>query len=208
MTQKVLKTVSLCLLLGTLFVQGMERKSDLAHTPNEIFYEIVSHLSENQNAIELLRSLVSLRTTCKKINTTLSNENLQKLNLAPPKLETLFFEQVETGNTHNVNYLLDLGVNINSKDRWGNTALMVALGAKKNKLEIAQLLLDRNIAIETKTNGFTALITATMTKEKEIVQLLLDRGANAQATDNENKTAYDWAKDDDIAALLRKHQSE
>ena len=58
------------------------------------------------------------------------------------------------------------------------------------------------------SNGGTPLNRATAEGHKEIVELLIAKGANVNAKDNDGRTSSNWAmlrKRRDIADLLRKH---
>ena len=77
------------------------------------------------------------------------------------------------GNMNIVEILLDRGIDINSKDTYGNTALHYA--AMNGKMNIVEILVDRGIDINSKNNiGWTALHLAAMNGYTNIVEMLLD----------------------------------
>ena len=74
----------------------------------------------------------------------------------------------------------------------GNTALHWA--AKKGNMNIVEILLDRGIEINSKTNdGETALHIAASSGNMNIVEILLDRGIDINSKDNDGWTALHWA---------------
>jgi len=73
-------------------------------------------------------------------------------------------------------------------------------------IEIIKLLLEKEIKINLLTkDGWSALILASLNGKTEAVKLLLDKGANPDLKSNEGKTAYDYAKNDDIKTLLARY---
>jgi ankyrin repeat protein len=79
--------------------------------------------------------------------------------------------------------------------------------------EIAELLITNGADINAKINdGSSPLLAAAMRGHKEVAELLIAKGADVNAKSEsvigEDKTALDWAVDQDhtgIADLLRKH---
>jgi ankyrin repeat protein len=58
------------------------------------------------------------------------------------------------------------------------------------------------------TYGLTALAFASQMGRTEIVKLLLAKGADQDLKSSEAKTAYDYAVNRDIKALLASHSDE
>ena len=82
------------------------------------------------------------------------------------------------GLLESVKDLLDLGLDVNSRSKYGNTPLMRA--AYKGHVDIANLLLETKADVNAENGvGNTALIFAIDTGHAEIVELLLKHGANA-----------------------------
>jgi uncharacterized protein len=73
---------------------------------------------------------------------------------------------------------------------------------------MAAMLLDRGAALEATgtRDGRTALMMAAKNGKQEVVALLLARGADASARDNEGDTAESQASTEEIKALLRVRQ--
>ncbi len=82
------------------------------------------------------------------------------------------------GLLEEVKDLLDLGLDVNSRSKYGNTSLMRA--AFKGHADVTELLLERKAdANAENSQGNTALIFAIGAGHAEIVELLLKHGANA-----------------------------
>ena len=92
-------------------------------------------------------------------------------------------------------------------NRFGGNALIPA--AEKGHLENVKLLLaDDRVNIDHQNNyGYTALFEAVALRDgsaiyQEIVQVLLDNGANKELRDNYGKTAEDYARELGYSQLL------
>ena len=91
------------------------------------------------------------------------------------------------GQAEVVKLLLENGGNIESKDRFGCTPLLVA--AKEGKAEAVKQLLDGGAKIEaTDDQGRTPLHAAAQRASTEVVKLLLERGAQIEAGDKDGFT--------------------
>ncbi|MBO5997374.1 MAG: ankyrin repeat domain-containing protein, partial [Alphaproteobacteria bacterium] len=94
-------------------------------------------------------------------------------------------------------------VNLERPDGYKNTPLMYAINFKK--LETAKYLIDKNADVNHKNSmGFTPLMAAAIKGHTQIVQKLLDAGANVNIA-RQGRTALDMAKNyghEDIANLL------
>jgi ankyrin repeat protein len=104
-----------------------------------------------------------------------------------------------------VQYLLDSGADVNSRDSEKGTPLLSAMGS--GSLESAKLLLSAGADPNARdSNGRSALWYAATADNTGFITSLLEHGANVNARDNEGRTAlmhaadmcYTW----DIRALL------
>jgi len=94
------------------------------------------------------------------------------------------------------------GANVNSRNRLGESALVIVL--RKDRLDLAQLLLaagaDVNLAA---VNGITPLMTAAYAGHVEMVGTLLDKGAAIGATDRLKKNAMTYAAGEGHTAVVK-----
>ncbi len=93
----------------------------------------------------------------------------------------------ENGQTPVVKFLLDGGVNMESANLFGQTALWLA--AKNSRTETVKFLLARNAEPDSSDLGqATPLFMAAEAGNLELIRLLLDRGARVNAVNNLRQT--------------------
>lgn len=109
----------------------------------------------------------------------------------PEKLEITLKQPEETPSGNPGGYadvmrvLLENGSDINARDPWGRTALMIV--AKAGDEDAFRLLLDWEADIHARDDrGFTALMYAAWQGHIEIVRALLERGADVNAKENKH----------------------
>ena len=99
------------------------------------------------------------------------------------------------------------GAVVDSRNRVGETSLLVAL--KKNRADIAQALLDAGANVNIPAvNGVTPLMAAAYAGQAGIAEALLAKGADAGATDRLGKNAMTYAAGEgrtDVVRLLLRH---
>lgn len=106
---------------------------------------------------------------------------MQRLKRGPiPGLnETLLFRASSKGDVKEVRRLLDQGTNINAREQDGETPLMYA--AVEDRTEVVELLIDRGAVVNAVSlNGQTALARAVAVSRYNTVALLLKRGADIE----------------------------
>ena len=94
------------------------------------------------------------------------------------------------------------GASVNSRNRLGETALVIVL--KKDRLDLAQALLAAGANVNlAAVNGITPLMTAAYGGHADMVQALLDKGAAIAAADRLKKTAMTYAAGEGHTTVVR-----
>jgi len=88
----------------------------------------------------------------------------------------------EVANADMLKLLLEVGVNVDSPNPEGQTALMAV--ARTGNVEAARLLLDHHATVDAreKWGGQTALMWASARRHPEMMQLLISKGADVNAS--------------------------
>ncbi len=111
------------------------------------------------------------------------------------------------GNLEKVKSIIDSGIDINSKDDHGYTALIEA--SKYGHYDIVKYLITSKAEIDLQGwHCYTALAFATERGHLEIAKMLIDAGANINAIDDENNTCFSKTAENgniEIAKLLIDH---
>jgi ankyrin repeat protein len=108
---------------------------------------------------------------------------------------TDFFELVKTGTPQSVQVAIDQGAGVNTRDKYGTTALMLAAAFNQNPEVITALLkTGADFKAENKS-GWTALMyAADENQNPEVITTLLRAGADTKAKDIYGNTAFDYAQ--------------
>jgi ankyrin repeat protein len=95
------------------------------------------------------------------------------------ELDNQFWEAARKGDVATVKALLDKGVDVNAKFRYGTTALFKA--AERGHIEVVKLLLERGADVNVKDTfyGATAMTWALENKHVEVVRALLEKSAQS-----------------------------
>jgi hypothetical protein len=109
------------------------------------------------------------------------------------------------GEVRLLDYLLAHDVAVNTRTQYGESLLGAAAAA--GQIEVARMLIARGARLDNRTDVTleTPLTEAAQMNHTEIVQLLLDHGANRDAMDVLDRTALDWAHENGnyrMASLL------
>ncbi len=116
-------------------------------------------------------------------------------------------EATRTGNIERVQALLNEGTDINSLDKYGQTALMNA--ATRGDINLVQVLVKHGAELNhTAKYKLTALMLAVINHHKAVVSVLLEAGANAELGGSKGhfeRTPLGYAKEHglhEIAVIL------
>ena len=115
-------------------------------------------------------------------------------------------EAVERGDAAALRALLERGEEVDSLDRYGQTALMTV--ARTGHLEAVRVLVDAAAHLDhTAKYGLSALMLATLNDREAIARLLVEAGADTRirgsgAPGFADKTAFDLAEDMGRAAIV------
>jgi ankyrin repeat protein len=115
-------------------------------------------------------------------------------------------QAVVSGDVSRLRALLDSGVDIDARDRYKQTALMLA--AHRGHEPAVALLIERGAALDnTAKYGLSALMLAVVAGHQDIARRLADAGANLRiqgtgAPGFSGKTAYDLAVEREFTALI------
>jgi ankyrin repeat protein len=113
-----------------------------------------------------------------------------------------FIQRAQQGDIQAVKVFLAAGMDPNTKDAKGNTALMYAVA--ENRTELIKVLLKAKANVNEKNDGQTALSWSAARGKLDAVHLLLDHGADAQTINQAFVTAAEYAHTDVMHALLEK----
>lgn len=101
------------------------------------------------------------------------------------------------GYTGSMILLIENGAAVDSLDNLKKMPLHEA--AEQNKVEAIEILLKNGAAIDAKSNGgYTPLITAATLGHLSAVKALAEAGADVLITDDNQRTALDWAMKDAV----------
>ena len=109
-----------------------------------------------------------------------------------------FLDLVKEADAATVQAAIDAGADLEARDEYGLTPLMIAASDNENA-EVVQALLDAGADLEVRVeNGWTPLMFAARSNENpEVVQLLLDAGADATATNKDGENAWDLIQENE-----------
>lgn len=148
-------------------------------------------------------NLFSLRERKENIKNWPKNEDIQIVR----RFYREFFEAVRRGEEEPIVKLLERGIDINTKDENGWSALMYSIYYEHKK--ITKLLIENKANVNEKNViGWTPLMLAAWYGDKETVKLLIEAGADVNERDNFGNTALSYAierKKDEIINLLREN---
>lgn len=114
---------------------------------------------------------------------------------------------LEHSNLEAVKILLDANANVNAKDKYNRTPLlMIDENIEENTVEIVRLLIQKGADVNAQDKEKrTALMFACDDDNLEIVKMLLEAGANPNLKDEDGETALDKTDEEEIKQLLKQY---
>ena len=117
------------------------------------------------------------------------------------------FRSAGGGDVDAVKYHLANDIKVNSQDKSGKTPLLWAVRSQKHAVVSHLLARGANPNLADNSN-VTPLFWAVRMRRPELVSQLLSKGADIGHKDKNGRTALDYARDETIIAILRRHASE
>lgn len=131
-------------------------------------------------------------------------------NYVEQNMESIDFPLHDAAKRGNLDFMTECinnRVSVNGLDKAGSTPLYWA--SHGGHMECVQTLLDvTNCDLNTQNKlGDTPLHSAAWRSHPHVVEVLLEKGADPAIKNKDGKTAYDLAKDADVAAMIRQQVS-
>ena len=117
------------------------------------------------------------------------------------------FRSAGGGDVDAVKYHLANDIKVNSQDKTGKTPLLWAVRSQKHAVVSHLLARGANPNLADNSN-VTPLFWAVRMRRPELVSQLLSKGADIGHKDKNGRTALDYARDETIIGILRRHASE
>lgn len=115
-----------------------------------------------------------------------------------------FRQEVSPSRLKIIDYLIEKGVDINEKNDQGWTALSQTTAAAKCSCQLAKYLIARGAKVDERNNeGRTPLMMAVTAICFEMVECLVENGADVTAKDKQGKTVLDIAQESAKSAKER-----
>ena len=185
-------------LLGTVTTDGgksfavIEKTADgqqqLYHEGSRILDAVIHHILRNKVVLLVNGSMVILEAEKGRQIAKIRNPEFADNNEAR---RTLLMEAVNQSHRDKIALLLAQGEEVNARDAYGNTALILA--ARSGRSDIVQLLIDHGADVNQKDRvGNSPLIDLARYPSKNalaVINILIAEGADVQAKNIYNNTA-------------------
>ncbi len=164
-----------------LFYKSEWRVEDLNLKPIIFFNSLINENYNSENKDEIKNNLDFLELLIWKFINVINTTNI---NVDNPLHIT-----IANSNLEAVELLLENGVNVNSKNKMGQTPLLFAIifgQNQKNNIKIIKKLIEYNADINiSDENNWTPFIWSIIEKYEEAVQILINSGININKEKNE-----------------------
>ena len=124
--------------------------------------------------------------------------------ISPRRYENFLIEAVKEGKEEIVKNLVERGCNVNAKGIDGKTSLMFAIDMGHES--IVKYLLGHHCDVDAQTigDGFSALLLACLKDYENIAEMLINFGANVNATNVDGDTPLMFAVNNKNINLVKK----
>jgi ankyrin repeat protein len=183
-TTNALDTITANMISVAVAIEGIS--SPLMTLPNEIFFEMASHLESLKDFNSLLRT--------NRFFHTLFNAHLYRRAVAANEIvrEAIVVWVLQNYRVRSLTFLLDNGLSVHQKLCADSITLLswtCHLGDHNRAVLLAELLIERGADMQSKDAIFgTALHQAVISDNRPIAELLLAHGADANVTDERGRT--------------------
>ena len=185
----------------------LQAKRDVSNSPKMKVSTVLSQSQKPVPSVKIHTTTIKYKT--QRILPTTNNTQKGDRTINFPKGIDLI-TAAENGNQKEVQHLLDNGVNVNSVNDIGETALMKAAWA--GHTNILTLLLNHEPRIDQKSpEGWTALFYGAVKGHKLVVAALLTQGAKPDMADLDGQTslmAATWNGHSEVARILLHHGAD
>ena len=177
-------------------------------------------LAARKNNIEIVNYLIELGTNVNQQNkygeTPLFNASLEimkllveigvNINHIDKNGETALSNVCLNGLLEKVKYLISVGVDVNYRNRY---SLYKAVFAVNNRFEICKILIEAGIIVNyiNKSDGYTPLHEACNKNNLEIIELLLNNGADENIKDKYGRIPIKYVENEEIKEFMRNYNS-
>lgn len=124
--------------------------------------------------------------------------------MKPEQLQYQLSRAAGNGDVEKVRLLVAQGANLKHRDPWERTPLIEAVAEPGlNRLAVISTLVELGSVVDAQNRkGFTALMEAVIKADHEIVELLLNSGADPTIKNRSGHTALDLARPEGKSHLL------
>jgi len=163
-------------------------KQDFSYVEN--LYRVMDKLDERNSNIPLIQAISGENVDMNKVNQLLKDPKINVNQVDYAGNTPLHFAGYEDAKL--VQLLLAAGADVNAKDQYGSTPLLIAI--KEHNHEVVKLLLDAGADVNISEQwGDTPLLIALKENNNEVAKLLLKAGAKVNVANQFGTTPLYFA---------------